>query len=95
MCDGSSSMHALRRLTGLGAGARRAGSEPMALYSPTPVVLNIAPVLQEKRFNWGPDPMCAAAGPKRRAHMATPHRRMRSWRVAGLVRPRSTSQMSE
>ena len=52
-------MHALRALTGVDARRppRNEASTRPPLYSPTPSVLNLAPVLQEKRFNWGPDPL--------------------------------------
>lgn len=47
-------MHALR------TGARQPRNEHSARptdYLPTPLALDLAPVLQEKRFNWGPDPL--------------------------------------
>ena len=53
-------MHAWRLLTGFGADAHRPGNErsPLAaVYSPTPLALDLAPVLQDLRFNWGPDPL--------------------------------------
>ena len=52
-------MHALRGLIGVPVGAHRPPQDSArpSLYSPTPSALNLAPVLQDKRFNWGPDPL--------------------------------------
>ena len=53
-------MDALRALTGSGVRRpprRNEDSARPSLYSPTPLALTLAPALQEKRFNWGPDPL--------------------------------------
>ena len=52
-------MDALRALTAAGVRRppRNEDSARPSLYSPTQLALTLAPVLQEKRFNWGPDPL--------------------------------------